>query len=1028
MTLPPINSRDYWDARFREDWEENQGRLQTAFFARLAVDHLPAWFLDLVKKEKPSICDWGCAEGEGVDLLSSLLDGGEVTGVDFSPEAIARANRNFPDRNFQVADFLSPIIDGCTFDIVFSSNTLEHFAQPLVVLDKVASRARWGVVLLVPFREDERIPEHQVTFDTENVPLLVGEDFVLVHSVVVKTAEMNPTFWGGEQILLIYLKTGILDRRLTLGDMNMATTGYLNLAEEVYLRKNEMEERKFEYHSLLAELHNENSRLWKEKDKAYALCNKITAENTDLAAQVADLTGQIQELSTANSDLVAKIRTLAGQVEESSSVNAVLTGKAEAQERSLQRYDHELRRKEEDLRYAREQIDLLRTSISWRVTAPLRVCKTATNGLLAKVRRARVICRTEGFGHLLIRGRAKYLRLSKPPNPQTQLALAAILNDRSRDLIIFCPLIDWNVPLFQRPQHLALQLSQQGYDYLYCSPGYYDHHTSEMETIGKNLYLTKTFKNIDEILRSLGGRKAIFHCYAQDANFSSNDLDKLLNEEHTILYEYIDALSGDLSVAKEQVMERHLRVLSDERCLVVVTASKLLEEVKSHRRRNYVHVTNGVDLTHFQCRKNSATIPAELERLVARDRVVIGYFGALAKWFDYGLIREIATRRPKWEIVLIGWDYDGSLRSEGLDQLSNVTIFGPIDYKELPRYASWFDVGIIPFVINEITEATSPIKLFEYMALGKPVVTTDLPECRKYRGVLIGRTPDEFIGKLEDALSWRDDQDYMAILRRQALANSWENKVRQITALIECPNCEPEFSSPLLESVQDQIVSCYRADSTTIGYYEQSYRPEERFFWSPVLRWIDQLSSIDSVMDIGTAYGTLLLYTIKRHNPRLRIALDLDSHLTPSYLSRYNVADLRIDIEKNKIPPHLHPVDLIIFTEVIEHLNYHPLPTLKRIRELLKPGGHLILTTPDAEEWGPNIKYYPSVDQIPPYFDQVAEWIDDHIWHYSYGEIEALIVEAGFEIVRFEFSKGIVGRHLCLLLRPGEIETTSGNG
>ena len=93
-------------------------------------------------------------------------------------------------------------------------------------------------------------------------------------------------------------------------------------------------------------------------------------------------------------------------------------------------------------------------------------------------------------------------------------------------------------------------------------------------------------------------------------------------------------------------------------------------------------------------------------------------------------------------------------------------------------------MATIPFLINEITESTSPIKLFEYMALGKPIVTTDMPECRKYRSVLIGNNPDDFIDKIESALALRGNPEYAATLKQEALDNTWEVKASAIASII----------------------------------------------------------------------------------------------------------------------------------------------------------------------------------------------------------------------------------------------------
>ena len=90
---------------------------------------------------------------------------------------------------------------------------------------------------------------------------------------------------------------------------------------------------------------------------------------------------------------------------------------------------------------------------------------------------------------------------------------------------------------------------------------------------------------------------------------------------------------------------------------------------------------------------------------------------------------------------------------------------GPRDYKVLKNYAKKMDILCIPLMINNITKATSPVKVFEYMALQKPIVTTDMDECRKYKSVLIGKNTKQFLKQLEAAYKKRNDKDYIKALK-----------------------------------------------------------------------------------------------------------------------------------------------------------------------------------------------------------------------------------------------------------------------
>ena len=222
---------------------------------------------------------------------------------------------------------------------------------------------------------------------------------------------------------------------------------------------------------------------------------------------------------------------------------------------------------------------------------------------------------------------------------------------------------------------------------------------------------------------------------------------------------------------------------------MVVTAEALQRDVLSKRGDSHlVFSCNGVDYNHFHNEIDpDFKFEKEFAEILEKGQPMIGYYGALAKWFDYQLVKELAET-GKYQIVLFGIKYDDSYEKAGLDRQENVHFLGSRDYHVLQNYAAKMDVLTIPFLINEITKATSPVKLFEYMALNKPIVTTDMDECRKYQSVLIGHDHKEFEAKLDEALGKRSDKAYIELLDREALENTWEEKAKAI--IEEMKHCE----------------------------------------------------------------------------------------------------------------------------------------------------------------------------------------------------------------------------------------------
>lgn len=362
--------------------------------------------------------------------------------------------------------------------------------------------------------------------------------------------------------------------------------------------------------------------------------------------------------------------------------------------------------------------------------------------------------------------------------------------EKFKAIVVFDSRVGWNIPLFQRSQHMANELTDDGYLYFYRTSEQFDPHIKTVEKLKDRLYLVNmanfALQNaMFDLLKEYKGHKFL-SLYSTDVYLDEPYIkEKYIDNGFKIIYEYIDELSDEISGhLPDFVYDRHKHIIEDKSNIAVGSADKLIEEIEEIRgKENVAMITNGVQYDHWQYRSDE--VPEKLKAIVSKGKPIIGYFGALAKWFDYELLKKVAKERPNYEIVLIGFLYDNSFKDSNIEEIENIHYLGIVDYKELNKYSQYFTISTIPFLLNDITESTSPVKLFEYMAMGHPIVTTDMRECRKYKSVLIGKDHDDFIEKLDFALTLNKEDKYYSYLKEEALLNTWKEKAAILDRLIE---------------------------------------------------------------------------------------------------------------------------------------------------------------------------------------------------------------------------------------------------
>lgn len=352
--------------------------------------------------------------------------------------------------------------------------------------------------------------------------------------------------------------------------------------------------------------------------------------------------------------------------------------------------------------------------------------------------------------------------------------------------IFVLPIIDWHFR-FQRPQQIARAMAKHGHRIFYVDTTFADQLGARQ--IEENIYgitlpgpkelniYTSTLEKgqieiwneaIKELAQQFGIDKTIL---LVDLPFWG-PLALSLRERFgwKIVYDCMDRHKGFTTNSREMVaQEENLSRKSD---LILVSSLPILDDQRKFNN-NVIYLPNAADFSHFY--KSSGAVPEELEGI---HHPIFGYYGAISDWFDTETVGWLAKKRPDWEFVLIGSTYGGDLRP--FKALSNIHLLGEKNYQKIPDYLHQFDVCLIPFKKTPLTEATNPVKLFEYLSAGKSVVATNLEELKNYSDyIYLVNKPEDWITAMESALN-ESDQVMINERIRFAQQNTWETRITVI--------------------------------------------------------------------------------------------------------------------------------------------------------------------------------------------------------------------------------------------------------
>jgi 2-polyprenyl-3-methyl-5-hydroxy-6-metoxy-1,4-benzoquinol methylase len=321
-----------------------------------------------------------------------------------------------------------------------------------------------------------------------------------------------------------------------------------------------------------------------------------------------------------------------------------------------------------------------------------------------------------------------------------------------------------------------------------------------------------------------------------------------------LVFDYIDEAAEEFAVWNNADLYEAIKTAD----VITVVSKRLYDMVYTlFPNKQIVYLPNAADYEHFS---NAEELPAP-EDIADIPKPILGFMGSIASWVDTSLIQKVAQLRPDWSIVLLGNDYLGI--DNIFSNYPNVYFLGRKFYHQLPPYVGQFDVGIVPFEVRDMTHSSSPIKMYEYLAAGVPVIATPIQEAVECPYITTGSTATEWIEKIEDVLSVQDDER-----KAYAKKESWEARIKQIAPILQ------DLSK---ETKKHKIKRMKSFAPTSAVYWDIRFltdwenlngREQTRFFANLILQYLPETLRDEiqdqtyDICDIGCALGDAIpVYT-----------------------------------------------------------------------------------------------------------------------------------------------------------------------
>lgn len=726
----------------------------------IEIEHLHRYYQALEIVHKKTVVDIACGEGYGSSLLADAAD--KVIGIDIDKSVIEHASSTYQKNNLEYITgscAAIPLPDK-SIDIVISFETIEHHDQHEKMLSEIRRILKPDGVLLISSPDKYEYSDRYNYQNPYHVKELYENDFKnLLNNTFKKTTYYGQKIFYGSGIFSENKKT----QNLFLGKKNNAISKTTGIRSPLY---------------------------W------IAL-----ASDSDLPHFPS---GIFEEPINDTEIIQAWKKTVQQRDTEISSLKEKLTDK----KNKIVNLKNEVSKLTKDL------VEI-KNSTSWKMTLPIRHLgtflkknhqKSIKNIITSSKKHCRNLVpthykkRIKNFTDIILSHIKRHNAVNSYKASLQNIKKQPQTNEKPD--YFFWGVIDWNFRN-QRPQQIAKALAATGRRVFYISSEIIQSsqngcHIESLDDSGM-LFQIKLFTTDKAPV-----------IYASSPNLSTlknlkKSLSHVLNwsESQTVISVIHHPFWVDVALSlpnSRQIYDcmdyhdgfgnNHASLIKSEEYLIahadatIVTSTWLKDRIGPHAK-HCVIIRNACEYNFFSKKP---------EKIFHAPRVqsIIGYYGAIAEWFDIDLLEVIAKKFSDAYILLIGNDTCGA--SNKLKLLPNVHFTGEVSYQELPYYLHSFDVCLLPFKILPLTLATNPVKIYEYMSAGKPIVAVDLPEIQEFNNlVYCAKNTDQFLKMIESALSKQNIQDIDA-RKKFASEQTWLHRCQAFIHEAESASRDPLVS------------------------------------------------------------------------------------------------------------------------------------------------------------------------------------------------------------------------------------------